>query len=130
MNPRELLESLEAAGIRLTAHGDKLRYSCPPGALTDDLRALIKEHKPALLRLLNPEPPPAPEPSPVSLPPSLMANGLCYTCFGGRWWLSVHGALVCATCHPPDGPRWPMKRLVSKEEAARLRWSAPPGQGT
>lgn len=36
MNLRELLASLEAAGIRLTARGDKLRYSCPPGALTDD----------------------------------------------------------------------------------------------
>lgn len=28
----------------------------------------------------------------------------CRACGGGRFWLSVHGAEVCATCHPPAAP--------------------------
>lgn len=28
----------------------------------------------------------------------------CYACGGRQWWRSVHGALVCATCHPPAAP--------------------------
>ena len=25
----------------------------------------------------------------------------CFTCKGFRFWLSIHGAPVCAGCHPP-----------------------------
>ena len=28
----------------------------------------------------------------------------CFTCRGGRFWVSIHGATVCGTCHPPMSP--------------------------
>ncbi len=28
----------------------------------------------------------------------------CPACRGWLWWHSTHGALVCATCHPPAAP--------------------------
>ncbi len=29
----------------------------------------------------------------------------CRSCRGDRFWVSVHGATNCATCHPPADPR-------------------------
>jgi hypothetical protein len=29
----------------------------------------------------------------------------CYACKGYLFWHSVHGAIICATCHPPASPR-------------------------
>ena len=40
------LKRIAAAGIQIEAVGDKLRAT---GLLTDELRALIREHKPAIL---------------------------------------------------------------------------------
>jgi hypothetical protein len=25
----------------------------------------------------------------------------CFTCGGGKFWVSIHGAMGCARCHPP-----------------------------
>lgn len=93
MNCHELLAALEAAGIRVAAHGDRLRYSSPPEALTPDLRALIQEYKPELLRLLSP----ALESS------STQKARECPCCGEARWWLS--GALRRAGLRglPPAG---------------------------
>lgn len=37
--------------------------------------------------------------------------GVCFSCKGTRRWLSVHGVLLCGTCHPPADRRlvvwWP-----------------------
>jgi hypothetical protein len=34
----------------------------------------------------------------------------CYACKGGLFWVSMHNAVICATCHPPASPslisRW------------------------
>ncbi len=29
------------------------------------------------------------------------ADGPCYCCHRTRFWLSVYGVMICATCHPP-----------------------------
>lgn len=38
------------------------------------------------------------------------AVGPCLSCRGGRFWVSVHGPVVCGACHPPADPgkvtRW------------------------
>lgn len=52
MNAESLLRSLWAAGLRLRAEGNTICIS-PVGRLTDEQRALIRAHKPALLRLLS-----------------------------------------------------------------------------
>lgn len=41
----------------------------------------------------------------VARPPWLTKEGFCYVCKGRRFWLSVHGVLVCARCHPPASPK-------------------------
>ncbi|HHY94540.1 MAG TPA: hypothetical protein GX513_05965 [Firmicutes bacterium] len=53
MTPSDLLAGLKGRGITLQPEGDALRYSAPKGAMTDDLRAAIREHKAALLALLS-----------------------------------------------------------------------------
>lgn len=55
MNAAELLLDLDRRGIRLEAHGDRLRYS-PRSALTPDLLARLKAHKAELLAMLRPAP--------------------------------------------------------------------------
>ncbi len=48
-----LVAELHAMGVRLWAEGDRLRINAPKGVLTDALRARLKEHKAALLTLLQ-----------------------------------------------------------------------------
>lgn len=53
MTPGELLRELARRGVKLTAHGDRLRYEAPPGALTLEMLAAMREHKAALVELLT-----------------------------------------------------------------------------
>jgi hypothetical protein len=46
-----ILDRLAKAGITVTANGDKLRLA-PKRALTEDILALVRQHKPELLRAL------------------------------------------------------------------------------
>lgn len=56
-----LLAELDARGVILAAHGDKLRIDAPRGALTPGLRARLAASKQALLAYLAPEPAAPPE---------------------------------------------------------------------
>lgn len=76
------------------------------GPLTDDLRAAIRERKPALLQILSP----APEPPPARK---------CPCCGGRRWWLSTAGATICGRCHPPASPRLVAQWFGEEETPAR-----------
>ena len=29
---------------------------------------------------------------------------VCYACHERRFWLSIHGVMVCGLCHPPGSP--------------------------
>lgn len=40
-------------GIRLRADGDAMRYSAPKGAMTSELAAALKAHKPAIMETLT-----------------------------------------------------------------------------
>jgi hypothetical protein len=53
MTAVEVLHTLRARDIRLTADGDQLRYDAPEGAITDEVLALLRQHKAALLTLLQ-----------------------------------------------------------------------------
>lgn len=54
MTPAVLLRELERRGVRLTPRpDDRLNVQTPAGALTDELRAALAEHKPALRALLS-----------------------------------------------------------------------------
>jgi hypothetical protein len=60
---------LDRLGVELTARGDRLHFKAPAGVMTEELRAALLAHKPALLALLvraddrsDPPGPPASEP--------------------------------------------------------------------
>ena len=53
MTTSEFLSDLRHKGIRLWAEGDKLRFSAPKGALTEEIRAELVERKAELLSFLN-----------------------------------------------------------------------------
>ncbi len=53
MTPIGLLAELRRRGVELAVHGDKLRYTAPKGALTDELREGMRQHKQALIELLS-----------------------------------------------------------------------------
>ena len=56
MTADALLTALRTRGVELTADGNALCYRGPKGSVTPELRALLVEQKPALLRLLTPPP--------------------------------------------------------------------------
>lgn len=51
----DLLRDLSAAGISVTAAGDRLHVVAPTGMLTADIRHTLTENKPALLEQLAAE---------------------------------------------------------------------------
>ncbi len=53
MTATDILEMALAAGMELTAEGDKLACRAPKGAVTPELRGLLAEHKAEVLELLK-----------------------------------------------------------------------------
>jgi hypothetical protein len=49
MTAAELLQALAARGARLTVADGRLRIRAPKGAFTDEIKAAMRRHKPALL---------------------------------------------------------------------------------
>jgi hypothetical protein len=52
MNAHALLEDLKSQDVRLEVDGERLVVDAPAGAITDDIRTTLAEHKPKLLKLL------------------------------------------------------------------------------
>jgi TubC N-terminal docking domain len=53
----ELINVLQANGIRLKAQREQLAVDAPRGMITEAIRQAIRQHKPALLALLQHQPP-------------------------------------------------------------------------
>jgi hypothetical protein len=123
MTAVEVLHTLRARDIRLTADGNQLRYDAPESAITDEVVTLLRQHKTALLVLLQqghtsissamaPEAE-APSNAPVlTMPAAIVPSRIeerqtstevwrCLCCKGTRRWRSVSGAMICVQCHPP-----------------------------
>lgn len=49
---RKMLTDLRRAGVLLSANGDRLTFDAPAGAMTPDLRAMLKAGKAELLAVL------------------------------------------------------------------------------
>ena len=107
MNVTALLADLAAAGVDLSAEGDRLRYRAPAGTMPPGRVALLRAHKADILRwLADPDglrvamalaifdAEPAPDTPPVTP----------LRCFACGTALDERG-LVCGTCHPPAGDR-------------------------
>jgi hypothetical protein len=88
MTAADLIKDLRQRGLRLRPNGDKLRIEGPARLLTADLRERLTEAKADILAALKREAVP----------------GACSCCGSTRWWLSIHHAIVCPTCHPAAHP--------------------------
>lgn len=55
MSATQIITDLKQLGIRIEAHGDRLRYS-PRSAVTPDLTRRMKAHKGELLAILRRDP--------------------------------------------------------------------------
>ena len=103
MTAAALIAALRARGVTLVADGERLR--CRPGSLltAEDLEAL-QAHKVEVLATLQPRP--------------TAARVVCYACRERRFWRSIHGVVVCGTCHPPAAPRLVERWLPGSENEA------------
>lgn len=55
MTAAEILVECRRRGIELRPDGDRVRVRAPAGALDDNLRAGLREHRAELVRMLSPE---------------------------------------------------------------------------
>ena len=53
MNARTLLEGLRSKDVRLRVDGGRLVVDAPAGAITDEVKDTLAQHKPKLLKLLK-----------------------------------------------------------------------------
>jgi tubulysin polyketide synthase-like protein len=53
MTAADLLATLRRRGVQFEVREDRLRLRAPEGAITDDDRTLLRQHKPQILRLLH-----------------------------------------------------------------------------
>jgi hypothetical protein len=56
MTTLEVLQALQARDIRLTVHNDQLVYDAPEGMITEEVLMLLRQHKTALMALLQQAP--------------------------------------------------------------------------
>jgi hypothetical protein len=87
MNAAALVTDLRARGVTLKADRGTLRCR-PKSALSDSDIAALKAMKAEILSALQ--------------RPATRVT--CYSCRGHRFWISVYGVAICATCHPPAAP--------------------------
>jgi len=48
----------------------------------------------------------------------LVPDGPCFACQSTRRWVSIHGAVVCPTCHPPTSPGLVKQWIGGRSEIA------------
>ena len=97
MTAAAVVAGLADHGVRLTAEGSNLRAF---GPLTDDDRALIRAHKPALLALL------AGAESPPATPADPDPAAHCPACGSPSFWRSPSSPTWrCSYCEPRDRSR-------------------------
>ena len=53
MNAQDLLKDLRSRDVRVEADGERLVVDAPAGAITEEAKATLTEHKPKLLKLLG-----------------------------------------------------------------------------
>ncbi len=104
----DLLHDLCLVGIRLAHDGEQLCVEAPPGTLSPAILALLKAHKPELLRWLALH--------------AAQPETLCPDCGHGVFHQrKVDGCWCCDWCRPPRPGTWLGKLVVS----GGLPWPEP-----
>jgi hypothetical protein len=121
MSAVKLMISLQSQGVRFDVDGDQLTVEAPKGSLSRDTLERIREHKQALIDILNDrqavpqtisEVPEATAPTPPeSIPPVPAYIARCTSCGGSDWGpvgSDEHGEIWgCLTCHFATVPSCP-----------------------
>ena len=110
MTAKALLQDLERNGVKIVAHGDKLRVS-PRGVIGPDVRALLLEHKAEILALLQQS-----VMAPTEMVPTLVAEEALYR----LWWKTLPDKDLARRC---DGhlAYWQTERGLSADTLTWLR---------
>ena len=109
MSDAELMTDLARLGIKIEAHGDRLRFA-PMSVVTSVLLGRLKAHKAELLALLRSdcdkvtESDGDPWESPAAIPASSVEP--CPTCGSLELWWNPLDEARCLRCDPP-GPGQP-----------------------
>ncbi|MBF8274605.1 MAG: hypothetical protein HW380_3710 [Magnetococcales bacterium] len=96
MGAKEILIAMNGSGLNLSLVGESIRVS-PPEKLTDEFRAMIREHKTVLLEFLR-EPP----------PPSLPKTAHEFFAVFGKWPWNFSAA------KPHPGRKWLKPEFVDR----------------
>jgi len=112
---KRLILELGHQGVRLGTKGRHVTFDAPRGVLTAETKELLRVNRPLihslLRRAVNTSATPGPEVPTRRSAPVLQRRLHCmYPSHVD--WLSIHGARVCRTCHPPAAPD-----LVAREQA-------------
>ena len=97
MTAQDLFLHLTAAGGQLTRQGDTLRVHDPQHVLTDDLRQTIREHKAALLGMLDIR----------ATDPTAARSGACWRCKGPSERQGLRYLLCCSSARWRPGSMIP-----------------------
>ena len=88
MTTTEILSVVQQRGIILKPQGGQLAFKAPRGAMDSELKKALKEHKPALLKILQTDRAKSP-------PYSDREPGKCETCRAGAYWEGHGQGLWC-----------------------------------
>jgi len=133
VSPQELLRALAARGVRLSLDGERVKVDAPRGALDDELRAALVEHKLALVaRLSHPG-------SAVPLEPVARDRPIRASFAQQRVWflerLEPGGGYNIPIVMELEGSLEPavlrgaIQWIVARHEALRTRFAEPEGDG-
>jgi len=113
-----LIADLDQLGIRLEAHGDRLRYS-PRTVVTPDLADQIKARKGELLTLLRTD---CDQDQPIDDPweSAIEPPEPCADCGSLELWWNPLGVARCRRCKPPTTVRR-LRGARPKTDADRTR---------
>lgn len=91
-----LLTQLRQQGIEIEVHGNKLALTGRKSLLTDDVLAVVREHKNEIIAALSRE-----RQTPTEPPTTDAVPGRPCPCCGGiRFWQRPDGGWCCSVCHP------------------------------
>ena len=141
-----LLQELQRRDIQITVDGDHLRYDAPDGAMTAELLAQVRQHKPAILALFQATTPgsaledvpvpPGPELPDVTHDPSVILDEAtaqteapphdlppCAVCGGADRWLDID-VWRCRACWPDPLTASARRAAAHDERMAGSAYSA------
>ena len=119
MSAATLLEDLRRHGVMVNAYNGDIVCGAPPGVMTPERVAALREHKAELRALLTPPAPTSSVPDGAALIERMRELGFVPYQAGQGWTMTPERAATCA-CHP-DRPLAPGDKLFCRECRSEMR---------